>query len=252
MEDFRSYASREPSPPEFLHPDSPWRTPPEEGKGRETVLAGVRFYQERTAPLVRPLLAGLAAGQQPRAFCVSCVDSRVLPDLLTASGPGDLLTLRNVGNVVPPYDATHLPADLSVPAAVEFAVSILRVPAIVVCGHSGCAGLQALHQGTDLGRDAGTLRAWLRLAEPSLARWAAGDPVRDVAAREGWADLDQIVMVNVVEQLDHLMSYPLVADAVASGQTQLVGLYLDIATARVLVYEPADHRFVPVTDKDLH
>ena len=161
-----------------------------------------------------------------------------MPNVLTSSGPGDLFTVRNVGNLAP----IGTGADASVGASVEYALDALEVPTLVVCGHSGCGAMTAALHGT--GGD-GVLGRWLDGADESIDRWRAGHPVAAPAAARGASDVDQLAMVNVAVQLDRLARHPAVARALAEGRVRLVGLFFDIATARMSVLD--GDRFVPAS-----
>ncbi|MEJ2890788.1 bifunctional SulP family inorganic anion transporter/carbonic anhydrase [Actinomycetospora aeridis] len=240
---------RRPGPvPRFLSPWSVWQEGHDArygtgaGHGHEQdgaddpILTGLREYHRRAAGLVAPYLSDLADGQAPYALFLTCSDSRVVPNVLTSSGPGDLFTVRNVGNLAP------VEADDSVGASVEYALEVLEVPTLVVCGHSGCGAMTAALRGT--GGD-GVLGRWLGGAGESVERWRAGHAVATEAAARGASDVDQLAMVNVAVQLERLARHPAVARAVAEGRVRLVGLYFDIATARMSVLE--DERFVPAS-----
>ncbi|WP_341477322.1 carbonic anhydrase [Actinomycetospora cinnamomea] len=223
----------------FLSPWAVWQ----EGHGHlvevstdDPILTGLREYHRRAAGLVAPYLSDLADGQAPYALFLTCSDSRVVPNVLTSSGPGDLFTVRNVGNLAP------VDGDDSVGASVEYALSALEVPTLVVCGHSGCGAMTAALRGTC---GDGVLGRWLAGAGESVDAWRAGHPVGTSAAARGASDVDQLAMVNVAVQLDRLARHPAVARAAAEGRVRLVGLYFDIGTARMSVLE--DGRFVPAS-----
>jgi carbonic anhydrase len=206
------------------------------------LLAGVREYHRRSAPQVRPHLTQLADRQHPRALFLTCADSRVVPNIITSSGPGDLFTVRNIGNLVPPSEAEP---DSSVAASLEYAVNHLQVPSILVCGHSGCSAMHGLLEG---GTAEGSLGRWLRWGLPSLQALREGHPVGVAAAQEGRAEIDQLSMINVARQVEVISAHCAVRDAVAAGQVQVAGLFLDIRTARLLLLDPEAARFVPVPD----
>ncbi|GAA4806115.1 SulP family inorganic anion transporter [Actinomycetospora chlora] len=232
---------RRPGPvPRFLSPWSAWQAAAqrETEPADDPILTGLREYHRRAAGLVAPYLSDLAERQSPYALFLTCSDSRVVPNVLTSSGPGDLFTVRNVGNLAP----LGTDADSSVGASVEYALDVLEVPTLVVCGHSGCGAMTAALRGT--GGD-GALGRWLDGAGESVARWRAGHPVATVAAARGGSDVDQLAMVNVAVQLDRLARHPAVARALDEGRVRLVGLYFDIATARMSVLE--GDRFVPAS-----
>ncbi|MFF2352500.1 SulP family inorganic anion transporter [Kitasatospora sp. NPDC058115] len=209
------------------------------------LLDGVRVFQLHTAPLVRPELARLAReGQTPSQLFLTCADSRMVTSMITNSGPGDLFTVRNVGNLVP---APHEPgaADDSVAAAVQYAVEVLEVRSITVCGHSGCGAMKALLDGVheQPGRPT-PLARWLRNGRGSL------DRLRRVPAEftdRPAVDLgEQLCITNVVQQLDQLMANPAVERRVAEGTLRLVGMYFDFATAQAYVLDRESGRFGPV------
>ncbi|GAB2618933.1 carbonic anhydrase [Paractinoplanes abujensis] len=186
---------------------------------RDAMEAGIREFERSVAPLVRPHLAGLARdGQQPEQLFITCADSRLVPNLITTSGPGDLFCLRNVGNIVPPYSS----ADDSVGAGIEFAVNVLKVSTITVCGHSGCGAVQALMKGVTT-MD-GALGSWLRRSGTDFA---------------GCDGEEHCVTANVAQQLINLRTYPVVREAEAAGRLTLTGLYFDLAEARMYTVDPA-------------
>ncbi|MGW2196862.1 carbonic anhydrase, partial [Streptosporangium sp. NPDC001682] len=194
------------------------------------LLAGAREFHQRTAPLVRPLLHGMARGQEPSHLFITCADSRIVPNLITASGPGDLFTLRNLGNLVPRLGS--VPADDSVAATIEYATDALNVRTITVCGHSGCGAMTALLSGGEKAAGLPALGRWLRHGNHTLARFIAGESAGD---DEG--PLDRLCRVNVIQQLENLRTYPQVDRLFRAGHLELVGMYFDIGTARVHLLE---------------
>jgi len=227
--------------PRWFSPWGHWQEADAGAGASDRVLAGAREFQRRARPLVLPFLAELSDHQAPTALFLTCADARVVPNLITTSGPGDLFTVRNIGNLVPPYgeDAT---SSVSVAAAVEYAVDVLRVPAIIVCGHSACGAMRAMRQGGD--RGAGPLASWLRAARASLRRWEEDERT---APDERFGTLERLAQANVRQQLEHLAGYPPVALALAEGRIQLIGMFFDIGTAEVYVADD-EGRFAPVED----
>jgi carbonic anhydrase len=195
------------------------------------LTAGAREYHRRTAPLVKPIFTELARKQQPSHLFITCADSRIVPSLITASGPGDLFTVRNIGNLVPRRGSE--PHDDSVVAAIEYATQVLGVHTITVCGHSGCGAMAGvLSAGVQAGSLPG-LRRWLRHGDHSLATFieTEGDRLHSGA-------LDVLCRVNVQQQLENLRTYRKVDEQVRAGKLELVGLFFDIATARVHIVPP--------------
>ncbi|HVE96161.1 MAG TPA: carbonic anhydrase [Pseudonocardiaceae bacterium] len=145
--DGRARRVRMPALPRAFSPWSVWQVEHQDHdrSGLQALFAGVREYHRRSAPEVLSHLEQLVDGQRPRTLFQTCADSRVLPNVLTSSGPGDLFTVRNLGNLVP---SPGYKSDSSVAASLEYAVHHLQVPSILVCGHSGCASGRS-RPGTD-------------------------------------------------------------------------------------------------------
>ncbi|OPC82237.1 transporter [Embleya scabrispora] len=229
--------------------------PREDGTASQALVAGAREFRQRTAPLVQPFLERLALeGQKPAQLFITCADSRIVPNLITASGPGDLFTVRNVGNLVPRGDTSRVDpgtGDASVGAAIEYAVSVLGVRSITVCGHSGCGAMKALLDkvGTvpDPGSGSGAtphLDRWLRHGDASLARFTA-ESAPTVTGRTV-PPVERLCLTNVVQQLDNLLDHTVVAQAVAAGRLRLFGLYFDLASAQMHLYDAVRGDFGPV------
>ncbi|MFE5285546.1 SulP family inorganic anion transporter [Nocardia sp. NPDC056611] len=192
----------------------------------DPIVAGVAAYHRSHAHVVRPHLGVLRDGQEPDSLFVTCADSRIVPNVITNSGPGDLFTVRNVGNLIP-RDAQ----DSSMEAALIYALDKLDVRSVVVCGHSGCGAMGALHSELVTGS---RLDDWLAHARPSLDRFRLGHPVGIAAAAAGFGPIDQLGMVNVAVQLETLYAHPVVRRGVEERGVVLSGLFFDIATARVV------------------
>ncbi|KAB2346573.1 SulP family inorganic anion transporter [Actinomadura rudentiformis] len=205
------------------------------------LLAGVREYHGRTARLVKPIMAELAFEQKPEHLFITCVDSRVVPNIITASGPGDLFINRNVGNLVPRFGSrTH---DDSVAATVEYATNVLDIRTITICGHSNCGAMAALLAGGTEIDHLPALSRWLKHGNHSLARFLATEP------EEGVPPLTRLCQINVIQQLDNLLTYPWLRNRVEAGKLELVGLYLDLESAEVNILDRSTQSFVPVPDE---
>ncbi|MEV6427072.1 bifunctional SulP family inorganic anion transporter/carbonic anhydrase [Nocardia sp. NPDC051463] len=200
----------------------PWRS---DDKNIDSVTSGVAAYHRGHAHVVRPHLDDLHDSQDPHSFFLTCSDSRIVPNIITSSGPGDMFTVRNVGNLVP------VSGDASVEAALIFALQELDVRSVVVCGHSSCGAMKALYSGIDTGPGIGP---WLAHADPSLERFHLGHPVAAAAEAAGFGAVDQLSMVNVAVQLETLHRHPAVQAAIAQRGVTVSGLFFDIASARVI------------------
>jgi carbonic anhydrase len=181
---------------------------------------------------LKALLARLAAeGQQPAHLFITCADSRIVPTMITTSGPGDQFCVRNIGNLVPPKGANSN----SVGAAIEYAVDVLGVRSIVVCGHSSC-GASAAALAADVPEGSG-LQSWLRHLEPSVRRAIALPDILDPATGLPLPAADKLSVANVTVQLENLRTFPCVRRAEDQGRLELIGLWFDIgaATARAVL-----------------
>ncbi|GGX11082.1 SulP family inorganic anion transporter [Streptomyces noursei] len=248
----------EPASTHSCRPWTPWRNhhctrpAPDRTAARHSgsqLLGGVSAFQRHTAPLVREELARLAReGQRPTQLFLTCADSRLVTSMITSSGPGDLFTVRNVGNLMPPPGA-DASCD-SVGAAVEYAVEVLRVDSITVCGHSGCGAMAALLDAAGSpppSNDATPLARWLRHGRPSLARMARigrlGRGEVALAERPVADDQERLALVNVRQQLDHLRAHPCVARRMAEGTLTLHGMYFHVAEAQAYLLDERSGRF---------
>ncbi|WP_406420594.1 bifunctional SulP family inorganic anion transporter/carbonic anhydrase [Streptomyces sp. NBC_00842] len=212
-------------------PSSP--TPPAAPRrtGAHRLVSGLSSFQRNTAPLVREELARLAReGQRPSQLFITCADSRLVTSMITASGPGDLFTVRNVGNLVPPPGAEA--GDDSVGAAIEYAVEVLQVESITVCGHSGCGAMHAL-LGAKPDNPQTSLWRWLRHGLPSLERMTSRHRAwARISGRLPADAVEQLCLTNVVQQLDHLRAHESVARRLAEGTLQLHGMYFHVGEAQ--------------------
>ncbi|OSP43926.1 transporter [Streptomyces sp. 13-12-16] len=211
--------------------------------GGHELRRGISAFQRNTAPLVRGELARLAReGQRPGQLFLTCADSRVVTSMITASGPGDLFVVRNVGNLVPPPGTES--GDDSVAAAIEYAVEVLAVRSITVCGHSGCGAMQALLD-TEPDGARTPLRRWLRHGRPSLRRMGDGSlPPSRLAGRAPTDAVERLCLTNVVQQLEHLRAHESVARAMKDGALELHGMYFHVGEAQAYLLTERDEEKV--------
>jgi carbonic anhydrase len=187
----------------------------------------------------RELFEGLVGqGQHPQTMYIGCSDSRVVPNLIFNARPGELFVLRNIANIVPSF-ADGKVENRSVGAAIEYAVHVLRVEHLIVCGHTECGGLRALLDGEDKLSATPTLAAWLHGAAGVLRRLqaVAGSP-EEIAK--------MIVYEHVVLQLENLLTYDVVKTALEEGRLEIHGWVYDLATGTIRGYDPENHQFRPL------
>ncbi len=201
------------------------------------LLNGIVDFRKNVRPTVKDTFALLALGQRPDTLFIACSDSRVVPNLFASTEPGDLFVIRNVGNLIPPRDGDSTLGAGSEAAAIEFALTNLPITEVIICGHSECGAIGALARG-EARPEAPAFNCWLRHGEGSLRELEAGATLGNHLERH-----NQLSQLNVLEQLAHLKTYPIVQERLASGQLRLHGWYFDIKEANVYEYEPSEGRF---------
>ncbi len=176
-------------------------------------------------------------GQHPKALFIGCADSRVVPNLITQTAPGDLFVIRNVGNFVAPFKPDE---DFhSTASGIEYAVSALKVSEIIICGHTQCGAIEALYSGVDEYAFIHT-KKWLSLGEKakSMAILALGEG----AEKEQLLRLTE--KISIVTQIENLLTYPFVKEGVESGEIHLHGWIYNIATGDIEYYDPDRKTFL--------
>lgn len=198
--------------------------------------AGVIRFQNEVYPQKKELFEKLSKGQTPEALFITCSDSRVETAMITQTDPGELFICRNAGNIVPP----HMAHTGGMTASIEFAVAALKVPHIVICGHTECGAMKGALQPDDLD-GLPHVKEWLGYSQ------AAVDIVNETAPA---ADDDQrmrlLLKQNVILQLQHLRTHPSVATRLAKRDLQLHGWIYDIRTGDVSAYDEEENAFTPV------
>jgi len=207
------------------------------------LIRGIIEFRKTRRPEYASTFAKLALGQFPDALFIACSDSRVVPNLFASTEPGDLFVVRNVGNIVSPCGPDGISvSDESEAAAIELAIHSLKVSDIVVCGHSDCGAMRTIHAGVSPSTPP-HLRSWLRHAQPAVDRYQQGLRMKDDLAPH-----NHIGQLNVLLQLEHLRSYPMVLESEAKKQLTLHAWWFDIAKADVQVWDSAESRFVLIDE----
>jgi carbonic anhydrase len=210
------------------------------GNALETLLDGVRRFRREIYPKNRERYQQAATQpQRPHTLFVTCADSRIDPELLTQSGPGDIFVTRNIGNLVPAYG--HMLGGVS--SVIEYAVQALEVAQIVICGHSDCGAMTGLLHREKL-VNMPTVNAWLQNAEAALSVVQARDGGADEAAK-----LNRLIEENVLLQLNHLRTHPSVAGKIAQKKLAVCGWVYDIGNGHVSMYDEAIGNFLIVDDQ---
>ncbi len=211
----------------------------------DKLLRGILEYRANELPKRRAMFAKLGQGQSPDTFLMACADSRVVPNLLSSTQPGELFTVRTIGNLIAPAgEHGAASGDVSEVAAVEYALLALDVHNVVVCGHSRCGAMTAALAKTEF-PGAPHLKAWLSLAQPSLERFE----------RAGLVDhslppVEQLSQVNVLQQIDHLRTYEVVREREQAGRLHLHGWWFDVSTGETHVYDSERGGFVLLDEQE--
>ena len=204
----------------------------------DKLIAGVAEFQKKAFVENKQLFESLADMQEPEVLFITCADSRIDPGLITQSLPGDLFICRNVGNIIPP----HSNVTGGMTASIEFAVAVLGVKHIVICGHTGCGAMKA------------ALNPETLKSLPHVSNWlshcaAAQAKVKARHKEVGAQHLLEMTEENVLLQLKHLETHPSVAAKMETGSVELHGWIYGIADGSVTTYDQQKRAFVPLSDK---
>jgi carbonic anhydrase len=202
----------------------------------QRLVEGIHHFRSHYFAENQSLFEHLARdGQNPETLFITCSDSRVVPNLITTAAPGELFIVRNVGNIVPSVSRGMIGG---VAAAIEYAVEVLEVENIVICGHTQCGAIDAILDPPRV-KHLGFVSRWLSESEviPNLLR-------DKYAHLTGEARLVAAAEENVLVQLENLRSYPFVSSRLDAGTLKVAGWVFKIATAQVFGYDPVEQQFV--------
>jgi carbonic anhydrase len=197
------------------------------------LAAGVRQFRTGVFPRRRAFFERLAKGQSPPALFITCADSRVVPSLVTHTRPGELFVERNPGNIVPMYKRQAV----GVSASIEYAVAALGVRHVIVCGHTECGAVKAMLD-PEQGKGLPAVRRWLAYGERAVQRLA-----RERKRARNTEKVERLIRLNVLAQLDNLMTHPAVRKSVAAGTLELHGWVYDIDDGAIFAHDPATGEF---------
>jgi carbonic anhydrase len=205
----------------------------------KNLFPGLRKFSETVYPNHQPLFESLSQGQTPHTLMITCSDSRIDPNMVTQTAPGELFVVRNAGNIVPPFGSSQGGEE----AAIEFAIEGLKVSNIVVCGHSKCGAMAALGEKVDL-TQLPSVKSWLNHASATRRR------IRD---RQHECSVNEVVEENVLVQIDNLKTHPSVSAALRSGRIHIYAWVYHFEHGTVSVYDPKNKKYVPSIEvKDHH
>ena len=205
------------------------------------LISGVEEFKKQSFKKYKDRYIDLVAkGQNPKVLFVGCSDSRVVPSLITSSKPGDLFEVRNIGNFIPPYkidEEFHGTA-----AAIEYAVSMLEVSDIIVCGHSHCGAIEGVYKKDQIDKNSMMhVIKWLELGEKAKNKVEAQDITNSFTYRE---KMEATEKISILFSLQNLLTYPTVAKKVESGRLSLRGWYYLIEKGEIEIYDDEKMEFV--------
>ncbi|WP_394841007.1 carbonic anhydrase [Pendulispora brunnea] len=207
----------------------------------QKLIQGIHEFQRSIFRPQRELFEKLATGQNPETLFITCSDSRINPNLITQTQPGELFIIRNAGNIIPPH-SLHVGGEA---ATIEYAIAALKVKDIIICGHTRCGAMKAVVHPADV-NELPRVASWLAHAEAT--RQIIREHYRHL---EGEARVTATVQENVLVQLEHLRTQPMVAAGIAGGTLRLHGWVYKIETGEVFAFDPEQRQFLPVADARL-
>jgi carbonic anhydrase len=210
----------------------------------QKLIRGIVDFRKDKLTQYREKFSALALEQNPDALFVACCDSRVVPDEFASTDPGDLFMIRNIGNLIPPYDKDN--DNISVSAAIEFSMKCLQIRDIIICGHSSCGAMVRVLN-SNYQPDLVALDTWLTNVIPSYEKFKSGYQIN---GSENLDPKDKLSQINVVQQLEHLKTYPLVRARMAEKTIDIHGWWFDLATANVYHYLESENRFVLIDHEE--
>lgn len=196
----------------------------------QKLLEGLVEFKRNEFEQHKKLFENLGRQQNPHTLFVGCSDSRVMPNMITKTLPGELFMVRNIANIVPLYRQSS--EFLATTSAIEYAIQVLNVGNIVVCGHSNCGGCAALYWDDEKLKSIPHTRKWLELSSKVREKVEKQLPDGDLAAREWLTE-----QINIVEQIKHLFSYPFIKEKYQQSRLEIYGWYYIIETGEIYDYK---------------
>lgn len=214
-----------------------------QGKAIENMkelFEGAIKFREEDYNEYKELYESLKKHQEPHTLFITCTDSRVVPNLMTNTLPGDLFVIRNMGNIVPPYlgdDKGIRGGYLATTSGIEYALTVLNIKNVIICGHSDCGACSAVYEDSEKLKGAPYVQKWIELLEPTRKKVEALKP--NSYAKRQWL-MEQI---NIEQQLENLMSYPFVEERFDRGELNIYGWYYIIETGEIFNYNMIQREF---------
>lgn len=207
----------------------------------ENLISGAIKFMQQDFKEHKELFESLKNRQNPHTLFIGCSDSRVIPNLITNTGPGELFVIRNIANIIPPY---RIGEDfLSTTSAIEYALNSLHIKNIIVCGHSNCGGCNALYYADEELSKIPNVKKWLTLLEP-IKQNIKSISKNDTAMRSWLTE-----KLNLVNSLQNILTYPGVEEALSQGKIELHAWYYIIETGEIYEYNFKEKNFTLIQNR---
>ena len=206
----------------------------------EYLFDGVKEFNTKDFLEHKNLFENLGRRQAPHTLFIGCSDSRIVPSLITKTLPGELFVIRNIANLVPFYRESG--EYLATTSAIEYAVKILAVDNIIICGHSNCGGCNALFADQKMFDEIPHTKKWLELANEVKIKVEKEPGIHNDPARREWIT----EQLNIIEQMNHLLTYPYIRKKYLKNEIQLFGWYYIIETGEIFNYDLKERKFIKI------
>ena len=206
------------------------------------IFEGIYKFKNEDFLKYKHIFANLKNKQNPHTLFIGCADSRIIPNLITKTLPGELFTVRNIANLVPPYRDTE--EYVATTSAVEYAILSLNVENIVVCGHSNCGGCySAIHPESVINMP--HVKKWIELINPAV------EEAKKICKENDELKIEMIVeQLNIVNQIKNLLTYPFIKERYEKGTLNIYGWYYVIESGDIYNYNMSTGTFELITDKE--
>lgn len=204
------------------------------------LLKGIRHFKNNAFIENKNLFSMLTEGQNPDILFITCSDSRIIPSSITHAEYGDLFCIRNAGNIIPPYDSS--PSGEA--ATIEYALKVLQIKEIIVCGHSQCGAMQGLLSPPSESQ-LPAVSSWLHHAKPAINKVHEHHPELEEGAP---SKLIYTTQENILLQIENLKTHPAVREKLKNNELLLHGWFYDIKSGEIFIYTPASNAFIPFED----
>ena len=202
----------------------------------QSLVDGLKRFRKQDFEEHKSLFNQLKRSQEPHTLFISCSDSRVVPDLITKTLPGELFVIRNIANLVPPYRETK--EYVATTSGIEYAINVLKVKNIVVCGHSNCGGCASMYLPDAVLNEIPHTKKWLELAHSVKERVLKELEDNDEHIKEWLTE-----QINIIEQMKHLLTYPIIKDKFNKKEINIYGWYYIIETGEVFIFNSEKGEF---------